>query len=83
MKGMRQKKKVKYAQRVINVEKGTFCPLVYSTFGGTAPDCTAHHKRVAQIMSFRRSERYEDVINFIRTKVRFEKGFRYLQYHLV
>ena len=64
-------KKVKYAQRVINVEKGTFCPLVYSTFGGTAPECTAHHKRVAQIMSFRRSERYEDVINFIRTKVRF------------
>ena len=64
-------KKVKYAQRVINVEKGSFCPLVYSTFGGTAPECTAHHKRVAQIMSFRRSERYEDVINFIRTKVRF------------
>ena len=64
-------KKVKYAERVINVEKGSFCPLVYSTFGGTAPECTTHHKRVAQIMAFRRNERYEDVINFIRTKVRF------------
>ena len=64
-------KKMKYAQRVINTEKGSFCPLVYTTSGGTGPECTTHHKRVAQLISLRRNERYEDVINFIRVKVRF------------
>ena len=66
-----REKKAKYGQRVIHVEKGSFCPLVYTTSGGTGPECTAHHKRVAQLLSFKRNERYEDVINFIRTKVRF------------
>ena len=66
-----QEKMVKYAQRVINTEKGTFCPLVYSTFGGTAPQCTSHHKRVAQLMAHKRKEKYEDIINFIRIKIRF------------
>ena len=64
-------KMVKYAQRVIDTEKGSFCPLVYSTFGGTAPQCSSHHKRVAQLMAHKRKEKYEDIINFIRIKVRF------------
>ena len=66
-----EEKMVKYAQRVIDTEKGSFCPLVYSTFGGTAPQCSSHHKRVAQLMAHKRKEKYEDIINFIRIKVRF------------
>ena len=66
-----EEKMVKYAQRVINTEKGSFCPLVYSTFGGTAPQCSSHHKRVAQLMAHKRKDKYEDIINFIRIRVRF------------
>ena len=66
-----KEKKDKYVERIVNVEKGTFVPLVYSTSGGTAPECSAHHKRVAQQLSLRRNERYEDIINFIRVKISF------------
>ena len=61
----------KYAKRVSNNENGTFCPLVYSTFGGTAPQCSAHHKRLAQLLALKRKEKYEDIINVIRIKIRF------------
>ena len=66
-----EEKMGKYAQRVINNEKGTFCPLVYTTFGGTGPQCSTHHKRVAQLLSHKKKDKYEDIINVIRIKVRF------------
>ena len=64
-------KMAKYNQRIVEIEKATFCPLVYTTTGGTGPRCTAHHKKVAQVISSKRRERYEDVISFIRIKTRF------------
>ncbi len=66
-----EQKKQKYNQRVINVEKGTFCPLVYSTSGGTGLECSNHHKRVAHAIAMKRNEKYSDVISYIRTKIRF------------
>ena len=66
-----QEKKTKYNQRVLQTEKGSFTPLVYSTSGGMAPECEKHHKRVAQLISMKRNERYADVMNFMRTKLRF------------
>jgi hypothetical protein len=64
-------KKTKYSSRVINTEKSSFVPLVYSTAGSTAPECKRHHKRVAELISSKRNENYSSVINHIRTKIRF------------
>ena len=61
----------KYNSRVITVEGGSFTPLVYSTFGGWAPQAVKYHKRLAQLISNKRNENYKDVINHIRTRVRF------------
>ena len=61
----------KYNSRVITVEKGTFTPLVYTTFGGWGPQATVYHKRIAELISKKRNEDYHDVINHIRVKVRF------------
>ena len=61
----------KYNSRVITVEGGSFTPLVYSTFGGWAPQAVKYHKRLAQMISNKRNEDYKDVINHIRTRVRF------------
>ena len=61
----------KYNSRVITVEGGSFTPLVYSTFGGWAPQAVKYHKRMAQLISNKRNEDYRDVINHIRTRVRF------------
>ena len=61
----------KYNSRVITVEGGSFTPLVYSTFGGWAPEAVKYHKRLVQMMATKRNEDYKDVINHIRTRVRF------------
>ncbi len=64
-------KKNMYEERVIQNEKGTFCPLVFSTTGGVGELCERHHKRVAELISQKRKERYADVIKYIRAKLRF------------
>ena len=43
-----EKEKMKaYGDRVLQVEKGSFVPLVYTTTGGMGPLCERTHKRIA------------------------------------
>ena len=65
-----QQKKRKYNHRVIEVEKGSFSPLVFSTTGGMGPECTKFHKRLAELISDKRGESYADTMNYIRTRLR-------------
>ena len=66
-----KEKKRMHNDRVIQVEKGSFSPLIFSTTGGMGPECTKFHKRVAELISSKRGELYSDVMNYIRTKIRF------------
>ena len=61
----------KYASRIMTVEKGSFTPLIYSTFGGWGPQATAYLKRLSSLIANRRNEDYHHVVNHIRTRVRF------------
>ena len=60
-----------YGDRVLKVEKGSFVPLVYTTTGGMGPLCEKTHKRIAQLISDKRNERYSDVMSHLRTRLRF------------
>ncbi len=60
-----------YNDRVLQVEKASFVPLVYTTSGGMSPQCEKVHKRIAELVSHKRNELYSDVINHIRTRLRF------------
>lgn len=60
-----------YNDRVLHVEKGSFSPLIFTTTGGMGPEATKYHKQVARLISAKRNEEYSDVVNWIRTKVRF------------
>ena len=42
------KKMKKYNNRIIQAEKGTLTPLIYSTSGGWGPQTTRYHKRLAE-----------------------------------
>ena len=64
-------KKNCYNDRILQVEKGSFSPLIFSTFGGMGPEATKYHKKVAELISEKSGELYSDVVNFIRTKIRF------------
>ena len=61
----------KYNSRVIQVLKGSFTPLVYSTYGGWGPQATRYHKRLAQLISVKRNEEYAHVMSYMRTRIRF------------
>ena len=64
-------KKRKYEQRIINVEKSSFSPLVFATTGGAGPSASKIITRLAVKLSDITSEPYADVVSFIRTKVSF------------
>ena len=63
-------KKRQYNERVIQVEKGSFTPIVMSTSGGVGEEADKHHKRIATLIAQKRNERYSDVINYVRTRLR-------------
>ena len=64
-------KKRAYNERVMQVERGSFTPIVGSTFGGMGTEANRHHKRIASLIAQKRKEEYADVIGYIRTRLRF------------
>ena len=65
------RKMKKYNNRIIQVEKGTFTPLIYSTSGGWGPQATRYHKRLAEKLSHKRGEDYAAIMCYMRTRIRF------------
>ena len=43
-------KKRQYAERVMEIEQGTFTPLVFTTTGGMADECVRYHSRLAELI---------------------------------
>ena len=66
-----KEKKRMYNDRILQVEKGSFSPLIFTTTGGMGPEATRYHKKVAELISVKKGEQYSDVVNHIRTRIRF------------
>ena len=64
-------KKKEYNERVLNVEKGNFTPVVFLTSGGMSKECKRFINRLVNLQARRKSERYGDVVKVLRTKLRF------------
>lgn len=60
-----------YERRVIDVEHGSFTPLVFSTSGGWGPSATITFKRLASLISSKVSQPYSKTLSFIRCKIAF------------
>ena len=54
----------------MNVEHGTFTPLVFSLTGGEGPETSMFHKYIAQKYC-EKNEKYEKVLSLIRCKLFF------------
>ena len=65
------RKKNAYNDRILQVEKATFTPLVFTTSGGMAKECTKFHKKLANLISNKTKEEYSHVMNHLRTRLRF------------
>ena len=65
-KEQEEEKKRKYQQRVLDVEMGSFTPLVFGTNGGMGADCNCFLKRLAEKLSEKNEEPYHITITWIK-----------------
>ena len=66
-----QEKKRAYNIRVMEVEQGTFTPIVVTTKGVLGPEANRYHKTLADKIATKTGERYDDVTRLIRIKTSF------------
>ena len=64
-------KKRNYNRRVMEVEQGSFTPLVFTTSGVMSHECSKYHKVLAEKLSVKKNEKYEDIMRYLRVKVSF------------
>jgi len=60
-----------YASRVLEVEQGSFTPLVFATTGGMADECKRYQSRLAELLSTKKGEDYSTTMSWICAKVSF------------
>ena len=64
-------KKRLYSSRVLEVERGTFTPLDFTTTGGMSNEFQRYHSRLAELLAVKKQESYASTIAWIRTWVSF------------
>ena len=67
-----EQKKRAYNARILEVERGVFTPLVFSTSGGMGEEAKTLFKRVAAKMANKTGQKYSETITFIRKRLRFD-----------
>ena len=55
----------------VEVEQGTFTPLVFTSTGGMADECKRFHSRLAELLALKKGDDYAITISWIRAKVSF------------
>ena len=70
-KEQENEKKRKYNQRVMDVEIGTFTPLVFGTNGDMGLDCQNFLRTLANKLSTKNNEPYASVISWLRIQLSF------------
>ena len=46
----------------MEIEQGTFTPLVFTTTGGMADECVKYHSRLAELIANKQGESYSNAI---------------------
>ena len=63
--------RVKYQDRIVDIEDVSFSPLIFATTGGASRITHKLIRLIASLIAQKTNERYSEVINFIRTRVSF------------
>ena len=64
-------KKRLYARRVLDVEHGSFTPLVFTTSGGMGKECIRYHSRLAELIATKKGKQYSQTISWIQARTSF------------
>ena len=68
---LEKSKKAKYNERILNVEHGTFTPLILSCFGGMGTEAHRFFNRLGIKVAEKRDEPISSTISLLRTKLSF------------
>ena len=60
-----------YNERILNVEHGSFAPLIYSVTGGMGPQAKTFEKLLCNKLAYKQKQNYNDIINYYRCKLSF------------
>ena len=56
----------------MDVENGSFTPLVFTTTGGMGKECIRYYTRLAELIAAKKGEHYSQIISWIRARASFE-----------
>ena len=65
-------KKREYMDRILQVDNGSFTPLVFGTNGGLGEECQQFLQTLASKITAKDDEKYAQTISWIRTRISFE-----------
>ena len=66
-----QEKKRGYNDRILQVENGTFTPLVFAATGGLGRECERFYDRLSGMICEKRKESYNKTVTWVRRKISF------------
>ena len=66
-----KEKMTQYNERVLQIEQGSFTPLLFSIYGGMSRDCSTFYDRLSNLLFEKRDIPPSVKINWIRTKISF------------
>ena len=66
-----KEKKRGYNERVMQLEHGTFSPLVFAATGGLGRECEKVYNRIGSIIAEKRDAPYNTIVTWVRRKVGF------------
>ena len=61
-------KKLKFEDRIREVENSSFNPIVFACTGGAGPSASRIMKKLAEKISIKKKESYPDTLSYIRTR---------------
>ena len=64
-----KEKKRHYNRRIMEIEHGTFTPLIFTTSGVMGHECNIFHKALAEKLSLKKGDRYDEVMRYLRVKI--------------
>ena len=65
------KKRLEYAKRLLEVERGSFTPLVFTTGGGMGKETTVAMKRLSHLLSLKCEEPYSVIMGGLHCAISF------------
>ena len=67
----RKRKKVSYNEKIINIDHGSFTPLIFSCLGGKGRECSRYYSQIADLLAEKRNLPKSIISGWLRSRLNF------------